>query len=226
VGRVYVFALTAALNPTLLTATTVMLLLPKPKRLLLGYWLGAMTTGLTLGIVIVNWLKNSGALSTSKHTVSPAIDIALGVLALVVAVAVGTGEWAKRQAKRRAKRASRPKKVPKWQQKLSSGSARSTFVIGLLLSFPGASYLASLTEITKHNLSQWEIVLTLISVNLIMLVLLEIPLIGYAVAPQWTTSAIERAKDWFALNGARVATIGLTVIGVALIIRGVIYASG
>jgi len=225
-GKVYVFALSAALNPTLLTATTVMLLLPKPKRLLLGYWLGAMTTGLTLGIVIVNWLKNSGAIGSSKHTVSPAIDIALGFLALVAAVVVGTGEWAKRQERRREKLASDLKKVPKWQQTLSRGTARSTFVIGVLLSFPGASYLASLTAISKHHLSQLEIVLTVISVNLIMLVLLEVPLIGYAVAPQWTTAAIERAKDWLALNGARLATIGLTVIGIALIVRGAIYAWG
>jgi hypothetical protein len=36
--------LTAALNPTLLAPTTVMLLLPNPKRLLLGYLLGAYTT--------------------------------------------------------------------------------------------------------------------------------------------------------------------------------------
>jgi hypothetical protein len=99
-------------------------------------------------------------------------------------------------------------------------------VIGVLLSFPGASYLGSLTEISKHHLSQLEIVLTVISVNLIMLVLLEVPLIGYAVAPGWTTSAIERAKDWLAQNGARTVTIGLTVIGIALIARGVIYASG
>ena len=226
VGKVYLFALTAALNPSLLTATTVMLILPKPKRLLIGYWLGAMTTGLTLGIVIVNWLKHSGVISTSKHTVSPGIDIALGVLALIVAVVIGTGEWAKRQAKRRERHASRPKKVPKWQQSLSRGSARSAFVVGVLLSFPGASYLASLTEISKHHLSQLEIVLTVISVNLIMLVLLEVPLIGYVFAPQWTTSAIERAKDWLAVNGARVATIGLTVIGIALIARGLIYASG
>jgi hypothetical protein len=59
-----------------------------------------------------------------------------------------------------------------------------------------------------------------------MLVLLEVPLIGYVFTPQWTTSAIERAKDWLSVNGARVATIGLTVIGIALIARGVIYASG
>jgi hypothetical protein len=59
-----------------------------------------------------------------------------------------------------------------------------------------------------------------------MLVLLELPLIGYLIAPRWTTSAIERAKGWLALNGARMATIGLTVIGILLIARGVIYASG
>ena len=80
---------------------------------MLGYWLGAMTTGITLGIVIVNWLKHSSFANTSKHTVAPGIDIALGLLALLVAVVVGTGEWAKRSAKRREKRAGRPKTVPK-----------------------------------------------------------------------------------------------------------------
>ncbi|TML74711.1 MAG: GAP family protein, partial [Actinobacteria bacterium] len=78
---VFLFALTAALNPTLLAATTVMLLLPHPKRLLLGYLLGAYTTSITVGLVVVYWLGNSGALSTTKHTISPAVDIVLGLLA-------------------------------------------------------------------------------------------------------------------------------------------------
>jgi hypothetical protein len=78
----------------------------------------------------------------------------------------------------------------------------------------------------RHDLSQLEIVLTVISVNLIMLVLLEVPLIGYVVAPQRTVAAIERGEDWLALNGARAVTIGFTVIGIALIVRGLIYASG
>jgi hypothetical protein len=41
------------LNPTLLAATTLMLLLDKPARLLLGCCLGAMLTGVRLGLVIV-----------------------------------------------------------------------------------------------------------------------------------------------------------------------------
>ena len=42
--RVVLLSLTAALNPTLVAATTLMLLLPNPSRLMLGYWLGAMMT--------------------------------------------------------------------------------------------------------------------------------------------------------------------------------------
>jgi hypothetical protein len=224
VSRVYLFALTAALNPTLLTVTTLMLLLPKPKRLLLGYWLGAMTTGITLGIVIVNWLGNKGVVTTSKHTVNPAIDITLGVLALIVAVVVGTGRWGEHTAKRQEKRGTKPKKQPRWQRTISRGSTRAAFVIGILLSFPGASYLASLTEIARHHLSQLEIVLTVLSVNLIMLVLLELPLIGYVLAPDWTPGAVERMKAFIARNGVRVITIGFGAIGIALIARGVITA--
>jgi len=56
-GDVFVLALAAALNPTLLTATTVMLLLPNPKRLLLGYLLGALMTSITLEwIALVGWI--------------------------------------------------------------------------------------------------------------------------------------------------------------------------
>ena len=52
-------------------------------------------------------------------------------------------------------------------------------MVGLLLSFPGASYLASLTEIHKQALGAVETVLTVIAVNVIMLALLELPLLAF-----------------------------------------------
>src|SRR5207247_2104194 len=52
-NHVFLFSLTAMLNPTLLAATTVLLLLPNPKKLMLGYLLGAMLMSITLGLVIV-----------------------------------------------------------------------------------------------------------------------------------------------------------------------------
>jgi hypothetical protein len=221
-GKVFLFALTAALNPTLLTATTVMLLLPSPKKLMLGYLAGAMTTGIIVGIAVVEWLNDSQGVSTTKHTLAPSIDLALGVIALIAAWVIWRGHVERAAARRKAKKADKPKKTPLWQRKLSQGSARTTYVIGLLLSFPGASYLASLSQIHQQNFGTVGVVLTVIAVNIVMLVLLEAPLICFAVAPEWTPLAIDRFKGWMSRNGAKAATIALTFIGLALILRAVL----
>ena len=63
-----------------------MLLLPSPKKLMLGYLAGALLTSITLGIVIVRTLEDSGAVSTAKHQVNPFVDVALGAILLVVAL--------------------------------------------------------------------------------------------------------------------------------------------
>jgi hypothetical protein len=218
-SKVFLFALTAALNPTLLAATTVMLLLPRPKRLLLGYLLGAYTTSITVGLAILYWLHGSGTVSTTQHTLSPIVDITLGLLALLVAFVVGKGAFA---ARRKRRSADKPKTTPRWQRTMSKGQARDTFVVGVLLSFPGASYLAALDQIHKQDLSRVGMVLTVLAVNVIMLMLLELPLIGYALAPEWTPAAVERLKVWLNRHGRRAGAIGAAVIGVALVVRGAI----
>ena len=65
-GEVALLSLTAALNPTLLAVSTMMMLLPSPKRLMLGYWVGAMMTSITLGLVIVSSLEGSTLISTTN----------------------------------------------------------------------------------------------------------------------------------------------------------------
>jgi hypothetical protein len=222
VSKVFLFSLMAALNPTLLTATTVLLLLPNPKRLMLGYLAGAFTTGMVVGIAVVEWMSGSGAVSDTKNTVAPGIDFAFGSIALLAAYVVHSGRVARARARREQKRGDKDKKTPRWQEALSGGSARTTYVVGLLLSFPGASYLTALTEISKQNLSTAGVILTVLAANVVMLVLLEVPLICFAVAPDWTPIAIERFKSWLARNGGRALVIALTVIGVALIVRGII----
>lgn len=48
-------------NPTLLAASTVTMLLPNPVRLMLGYLLGALLTSITLGLLIVSALDGPDA---------------------------------------------------------------------------------------------------------------------------------------------------------------------
>jgi hypothetical protein len=223
-GTVFLLSLTAALNPTLLAATTVLLLLPNPKRLMLGYLLGAVITSVTLGLVIAFTLKGSGATNTAQHTVNPAVDITLGLLALVVAFVLSKG-FDHRMAERRMERKG-PKKEkgpPRWQKALSKGSPRTTFLVGAILTLPGGSYLAGLNQISKQHPSTVATVATVLGFNLIMLMLLELPLLGYAVAPDWTPVAVQRFQAWLNRHGRRMAIRAAATIGLLLFVRAVIF---
>jgi len=222
----FVYALTAALNPTLLGATTVMLLLDHPKRLLVGYLLGALMTSVTLGLVIVFALD--GSASTAQHKLSPAMDLALGVLLLVVAWMIRPSREPKEggrlaERRRRKKEGKEDKGPPRWQRTLSEGTARTTFVVGALLTLPGASYLIGLHKIADGDPSTAAAIGSVLLFNVIMLALLELPLIGFVFAPDWTPRAVQRFKDWFSHNARRLAFRGALVIGVLLIVRGLIY---
>ncbi|MGO9753505.1 MAG: GAP family protein [Solirubrobacteraceae bacterium] len=222
-GRVFTLSLTAALNPTLLAAVTIMLTLESPKRLLSGYLAGAYVTSLICGLLLVFTLNDSGTSSTSKHTVNPIINVALGALVLLVAFVVGTGRDKRRRAHQARKREqAQHKPPPRWKRQLSKGSARDTFVVGVLLSFPGASYIAGMDLLSKQGIGNAATVLAVLGFNLVMLMLLEIPLIGYATKPEWTAATVQRFSDFLSRDGGRVALIGATAIGLLLILRGIV----
>ena len=97
-----------------------------------------------------------------------------------------------------------------------------TFVVGALLTLPGFSYLSALDGIIKLNYTTLATVLLVLMVNVIMLAFLEVPLICFAVAPDWTPRALERTKAWFARDAHRIAIIATATIGSLLIARGLL----
>jgi hypothetical protein len=223
VSQVILLSLTASLNPTLVAATTVMLMLDKPARLMLGYLLGAYMTSITLGLVIVFSLSSSSVTTTTENTISPAVDIGLGAVALAISFVLYTGRAERLRERRRERKASQPDKgPPRWQRELSKGSPRTTFVIGALLTLPGASYLAGLDQIHKLKYSTTVTVLLVVGFNLVMLWLLEVPLASFLVAPDWTPRAIERAKAWVSRHAHMFAIRGTAAVGVLLIIKGIV----
>ena len=216
------YALLAALNPTLLGATTVMLLLDHPRRLMLGYLLGALMTSVTLGLVIVFALD--GSAKTAQHTLSPSLDLALGGILIVVSYAIRRSERPEASERRRRKQEAKAKnEPPRWQRTLSRGSAWTTFAVGALLTLPGASYLIGLHRIADQHSGTGPTVVKIVAFNLIMLALLELPLIGFFVAPDRTRDAVDRFKAWFAHNARRLAAHGALIIGALLIVRGLVY---
>jgi Sap, sulfolipid-1-addressing protein len=227
---VFLLSLVAMFNPSLLAAVTVMLLLPSPKRLMAGYLLGAYTTSITLGLLIVFSLHNSSTESTSKHTISPVEDIVVGLLAVTIAFVLRTGRDQPFQERRREKKDAKLKEREEAGKPteslplrmLGKGDPKVTFVVGAALSFPGVSYLDALDHIHKLNPGTVPTVLLVIGFCLMQQVLLEIPLLGYAFAPDRTQDTISRFKAWMSRKGRPAATIGAAMIGVILIARGLI----
>src|ERR1700754_1831808 len=85
VFSIFLLSLLAMFNPTLLAAVTVMMLLPQPKKLIVGFLLGAYLSAMGVGLAIVFSLNGSSSGTESgKSTLSPAEDLVIGVILLIV----------------------------------------------------------------------------------------------------------------------------------------------
>lgn len=223
---IFLLSLLAMFNPTLLAAVTVMLLLPNPKRLMFGYLMGAYTTSITLGMLIVFTLHDTESVDTTQRTLSPLADIVLGLLLLLVAYALGgsrTESLRERRRRRKAeKEAEGDRKESLPERLLGRGSARVTFAVGVMLSFPGVSYLTALNRTAELDYAAVPTALIVLAVALIQQFFLEAPLLGYAIAPERTERAVAGLREWLERNGARAATTVAAVLGGLLVLRGVI----
>jgi hypothetical protein len=229
VGDIVLLALVAAANPTLLAAVTLMLFLPSPKRLLLGYLAGALLTSLTIGFVIVFVVHDSSATSAGRNTVSPSLDIAFGLILLLVTYVLNAGHDQRLKERRtqrkqaKAGEAEPEEKGPsKVEQLLGRGSARITFALGVVLTLPGISYLAALHDLQQLGYGTVGEILVIIGFNVLLLILLIVPLVGFFVAPERTVVEVQRFRSWLTRSGRKMATRGAAVLGVLLLIRGLI----
>jgi hypothetical protein len=224
---IFLLSLVAAANASLLAAVTVMLFLPSPKRLLLGYLFGALLVSLAVGFVIVFVVHDASSTTTARNAVSPSIDIALGLIFAFVAYVLWAGHDQRLKERRAHKHAAAgdapaEKGPSKVEQLLGRGSARVTFALGVVLTLPGVSYLAALHDLQELGYSAVGKILVIIGFNVMLLLLIEIPLAGYLVAPERTVVEVQRFRSWLSRRGRRMAVIGFAVIGVLLLVRGIV----
>ena len=151
------------------------------------------------------------------HSVSPGIDIAIGVAGLVIAAAL---ELRRRRARR--SRGRREKGSGTMARLLARATSRALLVLGLLMGFPGIYYVAALKEIAEGN-GQWSVRLALMAfVNVLAFVLIWIPLVAYLISPAGTRRVIGGMDEWLVEHGVIIITVVIGAAGVYEIVHGLI----
>jgi hypothetical protein len=92
----------------------------------------------------------------------------------------------------------------------------------VVLTLPGISSLAALHDLQKLGYGTVGEILVIIGFNLMLLILLVVPLVGFFVAPERTVVEVQRFRGWLTRSGRQMAVYGAVVLGVLLVIRGLI----
>lgn len=96
---------------------------------------------------------------------------------------------------------------------------RISFVVGAAINLPGPFYLLALGDLaTGYTTAEQLIMIALF--NAIMFILLEIPLVGYAVDANRTARAVRLTAIWLNANGLRVVGALAGVFGLGLVVQG------
>jgi hypothetical protein len=217
-------AFLSAIYPTLLAVVVLVLQRPDPRRLLAAYLAGALVTSLVVGYVIVTLLREGDVVGGSNHSVGPGVNLAGGFIALVL-VWVLVSDWGRERgermkSRREAKQAERER--PPWSERvIQRGSVRLTFLVGMVLNLPGAMYLVALKNVAQADIGTAETVAVLLAYNTIMFQWAEIPLIGYAIAPERTQALITSLNRWLRAHARQVAIVVCSLAAAFLITRGI-----
>jgi hypothetical protein len=217
-------AFLSAVYPTLLAVVVLVLQRPDPRRLLAAYLAGALLTSMVVGYAIVTALRAGDVVGGDDRTVGPGVQLAAGAIALLL-VWFLVSDWGRERrermkSRREAKQAKRER--PPWSERvIQRGSVRLTFLVGMALNLPGAMYLVALTDVAGANIGTAETMGVLLAYNMIMFQWAELPLIGYAIAPERTQSLVASLNHWLRAHAREVAIVICSIAAAFLITRGI-----
>jgi Sap, sulfolipid-1-addressing protein len=214
--ELFALAVLAALYPTLLAVVILVLARPNAGRLLAFFLAGAALTSISIGLFAVLVL-DPGSLDTNRRSFGAGVSLAAGFVALLV------GLHLLRPAKPKEKHEAKDPTHRSFSQRaLEHDSAWLVFVLGIVLDLPGVWYLIGLRKIIAGGYSDAEAAALVVGFNVIMFAFVEVPLVGFLVAPERTNALVERFNAWLRQNVRHLLAWLALAVAAYLIVRGVI----
>jgi Sap-like sulfolipid-1-addressing protein len=217
---VFVIAVLASLDAGLLAAAVVLLGRPQPARQLLAFLIGCMGLSIIFGLVIVFALHGSKLVRHPDPTVSAVIEIAAGALLLVVALAVLLGRNVQWRPRRRRHDPQQPERQSLSDRAVGHDSLWIAWAAGALYSAPGAYYVAGLALLVKLGQPIATDAVAIVGFNLVMFAFIELPLLGFVVAPERARTLTEKLNGWMTRHKRTLITVVAGIGGLYLLITG------
>jgi hypothetical protein len=233
------FASAGSLAVQLLAVVLVILTRPRPKTLLWAFWLTALAVSCGLGFTALALFRAKGTfLGTTSRNVSPAIYLIVGVAAVCVAAFAATrrgreligSEIDKRQKKtepnpqgslsERAQVKVQDVKT-KAEAALRQGSVWVALAVGVVLGAPTPFQLASIGITVRNGYGLLVQCLLVVVFSLITYLVVEIPIVSYAVWPDATSTKVTAFSEWLSSHKIQAAAAVAAVVGLVLIGKGI-----
>jgi hypothetical protein len=204
-------ALAVSIEPFRIGMTVLMLNRPRPALQLFAFLCGGFAMGTTVGLIVLFVFRR--ILLGHPFVTVPRVQLLIGLLVLSIAAIVGLDLV--------GRLGPRPAKLAQPATTLLKGDSLSIAgIAGLSIALPSVDYLAALAVILASGAAALTQVAVLVAFNVVAFALVEIPLLAYLMAPNWTARAVTRLHEWIQSRRRRDVAIALGVIGCAFLAAG------
>lgn len=208
------FALLSALSPTAVLVGAVYLGSASPRRAMLLYLAGAVTTTVIMGTIVLIALQAGHLNLPTRHTPRYGLRLGLGVLALA-------GGLYMTRRKPKPPDPNKKKKPGLVSRMMTRPEGMFAFATGVVVFFPSAAFVAAVQAIATSEASDLAIALTLLTVIIIDVVLIWLPFLFFLAKPEPTTRTLKRFNGWLRAHGHAIVAASLLVVGGLLISNGI-----
>jgi Sap, sulfolipid-1-addressing protein len=206
-----VMAVAVSFEPFRVGMTVLMLNRPRPLLQLFAFLSGGFVMGMTVGLVVLFVVRS--AVSPEQFTL-PRVQVVVGLLALLIAAFL---------ALRPARTRPDGDRLSTWSRRLADGgSLWVAAVAGLGIALPSIDYLAALAVIAASESAAATQVGALLTFNAVAFAFVEVPLLGYLLAPVRTKAAMTSLHDWLRSRSRRGVAALLAAVGCVLLVVGIL----
>ncbi len=234
-GTIVALGLAAAAYPQLLAVVVVILTRPTPQRLLIACYLGAVAVSAGCNVAVLLIFEDRGSVAGStSHRLGAPVFFVIGAIAVAVAALTATDRGRALLGERMASiprprrparaRSAGPGSVRRLQSRatdsLSRGSVPVAAGVGVILGVPGPFDVLALGHMVRGGYGALALVVLVAAFIALKFLLIEIPIVSYAIHPDRTAARVDRFSAWIKTNQVRIVAAVVGVIGLILIGRG------